>query len=102
MPGPGGAAAFDKVALKTAGWDAARFTAAGFRLVPGALVRRSAYIAPGVVVMPSFINVGAYIGHGSMIDTGRPSEAVPRSAATAISAGGRASAACWSRCRRHR
>ena len=69
MPGPGGAAAFDKVALKTAGWDAARFTAAGFRLVPGAVVRRSAYIAPGVVVMPSFINVGAHIGHGSMIDT---------------------------------
>jgi 2,3,4,5-tetrahydropyridine-2-carboxylate N-succinyltransferase len=69
MPGPGGAWAYDKVALKTAGWDAAAFAQAGFRAVPGAVIRRPAYVAPGVVVMPSFINVGAYVDSGSMIDT---------------------------------
>ena len=67
--GMGGAPAFDKVPLKTAGWDEARFRAAGFRAVPGAVVRRSAYIAKGVVLMPSFVNLGAYVGEGSMIDT---------------------------------
>jgi len=69
MPGAGGAAVFDKVAMKTAGWDAARFAQAGFRAVPGAVVRRSAYIAPGVVLMPCFINVGARVGKNTMIDT---------------------------------
>jgi 2,3,4,5-tetrahydropyridine-2-carboxylate N-succinyltransferase len=64
-----GAPAYDKVPLKTTGWDAGRFAAAGFRLVPGAVVRRSAYVAPGVVLMPSFVNVGAYVGRGTMIDT---------------------------------
>jgi len=69
--GPGGNAPawFDKVPTKFAGWDAARFRAAGFRVVPGAIVRRSAYIAPGVVLMPSFVNVGARVGAGTMIDT---------------------------------
>ena len=67
--GPGGAAWWDKVASKFAGWDAARFRAAGFRAVPGAVVRRSAYIAPGVVLMPSFVNVGAHVGEGTMVDT---------------------------------
>ena len=60
---------FDKVPVKFAGWDQARFNAAGFRAVPGAVVRRSAYIAPGVVLMPSFVNVGAYVAEGTMIDT---------------------------------
>ncbi|WP_419729401.1 2,3,4,5-tetrahydropyridine-2,6-dicarboxylate N-succinyltransferase [Lichenicola sp.] len=69
MQGVGGAPAFDKVALKFAGWDHARFADAGFRAVPGAIVRRSAYVAPGVVLMPSFVNVGAWIGSGTMIDT---------------------------------
>ncbi len=69
MPGAGGAAVWDKVAMKTASWDEARFAAAGFRAVPGAVVRRSAYIAPGVVLMPCFINVGARVGEGTMIDT---------------------------------
>jgi 2,3,4,5-tetrahydropyridine-2-carboxylate N-succinyltransferase len=69
MPGPGGAPVFDKVPLKFAGWDAARFQAAGFRVVPGAVVRRSAYVAPGVVLMPCFLNVGAHVGAGTMIDT---------------------------------
>ncbi len=69
LPGAAGAPVFDKVALKTAGWDAAHFTAAGFRAVPGAIVRQGAYIAPGVVLMPSFVNVGAYVGRGTMVDT---------------------------------
>jgi 2,3,4,5-tetrahydropyridine-2-carboxylate N-succinyltransferase len=67
--GPGGASWWDKVASKFAGWDATRFRAAGFRAVPGAVVRRSAYIAPGVVLMPSFVNVGAHVGEGTMVDT---------------------------------
>ena len=61
--------AWDKVPLKTAGWGANRFREAGFRAVPGAVVRRSAFIAPGVVLMPSFVNVGAYVGANTMIDT---------------------------------
>ena len=61
--------AWDKVPLKTAGWGANRFKAAGFRAVPGSVVRRSAYIAPGVVLMPSFVNVGAYVGADTMVDT---------------------------------
>jgi 2,3,4,5-tetrahydropyridine-2-carboxylate N-succinyltransferase len=60
---------YDKVPLKFAHWRAEEFAAAGFRAVPGAIVRRSAYIAPGVVLMPSFVNVGARVGAGSMIDT---------------------------------
>jgi 2,3,4,5-tetrahydropyridine-2-carboxylate N-succinyltransferase len=63
------AGGYDKVPLKWAGWDAARFAEAGFRAVPGAVARRSAYIAPGVVLMPSFVNVGAHVGAGTMIDT---------------------------------
>jgi len=60
---------YDKVPLKFAGWDAVRFKEAGFRAVPGSVVRRSAFIAKDVVLMPSFINVGAYVGEGTMVDT---------------------------------
>jgi 2,3,4,5-tetrahydropyridine-2-carboxylate N-succinyltransferase len=67
--GPGNAAWFDKVPSKFAGWDASRFRAAGFRAVPGCVVRHSAYIAPGVVLMPCFVNLGARVEQGSMIDT---------------------------------
>jgi 2,3,4,5-tetrahydropyridine-2-carboxylate N-succinyltransferase len=67
--GAAGAPAFDKVPLKFAGWDEARFKTAGVRVVPGACVRRSAYIAKGVVLMPSFVNLGAHIGEGTMVDT---------------------------------
>jgi len=69
MPGTGDAPAFDKVPLKTTGWGANRFADAGFRAVPGSVVRYSAYVAPGVILMPSFVNVGAYVGAGTMIDT---------------------------------
>jgi 2,3,4,5-tetrahydropyridine-2-carboxylate N-succinyltransferase len=67
--GSAGAPAFDKVPLKFAGWDDARFRDAGIRVVPGAVVRQSAFISKGVVLMPSFVNLGAYVGEGAMIDT---------------------------------
>ncbi len=60
---------FDKVPSKFDGWDDARFRQAGFRAVPHCIVRRSAYIAPGVVLMPSFVNLGAYVDSGTMVDT---------------------------------
>jgi len=69
MPGSGGTNWFDKVPSKFEGWGENRFRAAGFRAVPGSIVRRSAYIAPGVVLLPSFVNVGAYVDSGTMIDT---------------------------------
>ncbi|MBP6952273.1 MAG: 2,3,4,5-tetrahydropyridine-2,6-dicarboxylate N-succinyltransferase [Alphaproteobacteria bacterium] len=61
--------AYDKIPLKFQNWTADQFKAAGFRVVPGTIVRYSAYIAPGAVIMPSFINVGAYIDGGTMIDS---------------------------------
>lgn len=67
--GSAGAPAFDKVPSKFAGWDEARFTAAGFRVVPGAVARQGAYIGKNVVLMPSFVNIGAYVGEGTMVDT---------------------------------
>jgi 2,3,4,5-tetrahydropyridine-2-carboxylate N-succinyltransferase len=67
--GPGGSGWWDKVPAKFSGWDAARFREAGFRAVPNCVVRRSAFVAPGVVLMPSFVNVGAYVDSGTMIDT---------------------------------
>ena len=67
--GPGRAGWWDKVPSKFDGWDDKQFRAAGFRAVPGCVVRRSAYIAPGVVLMPSFVNLGAYVDRGTMIDT---------------------------------
>jgi 2,3,4,5-tetrahydropyridine-2-carboxylate N-succinyltransferase len=66
---PGDASWWDKVDSKFAGWDEQRFRAAGFRAVPGAIVRRSAFIAKGVVLMPSFVNVGARVGENTMVDT---------------------------------
>ncbi|MGA2893879.1 MAG: 2,3,4,5-tetrahydropyridine-2,6-dicarboxylate N-succinyltransferase [Xanthobacteraceae bacterium] len=67
--GPGHALWWDKVPSKFEHWDDKRFRGAGFRAVPGCVVRRSAYIAPGVVLMPSFVNLGAYVDQGTMIDT---------------------------------
>jgi 2,3,4,5-tetrahydropyridine-2-carboxylate N-succinyltransferase len=67
--GPDGSLWWDKVPPKFAGWREADFVRAGFRAVPGAVVRRSAYVAPGVILMPSFVNVGAYVDSGTMVDT---------------------------------
>ncbi len=67
--GPGGAHWWDKVPSKFAGWGEKDFETAAFRAVPGAIVRRGAYVAPGAVLMPSFVNIGARVGEGTMIDT---------------------------------
>ncbi len=66
---PGGASWWDKVPSKFDGWDAAAWKAAGFRAVPGCVVRRSAHIAPGAVLMPCFVNLGAHVGANTMVDT---------------------------------
>ena len=67
--GPGNSGWWDKVPSKFDGWGAAEWKAAGFRAVPNCVVRRSAYVAPGVVLMPSFVNLGAYVDEGTMVDT---------------------------------
>jgi 2,3,4,5-tetrahydropyridine-2-carboxylate N-succinyltransferase len=67
--GPGGAFWWDKVPSKFENWGADEFAAAGFRAVPGAIVRRGAYIGRNAVLMPSFVNIGAHVGEGTMVDT---------------------------------
>jgi 2,3,4,5-tetrahydropyridine-2-carboxylate N-succinyltransferase len=67
--GPGHSTWWDKVPSKFDGWGEADWTEAGFRGVPGCIARKSAYIAPGVVLMPSFVNIGAYVDSGTMVDT---------------------------------
>lgn len=67
--GPNQASWYDKVDSKFLGWDEKNFEKAGFRAVPNCTVRYSAYIAKGVVLMPSFVNVGAYVDEGTMVDT---------------------------------
>jgi 2,3,4,5-tetrahydropyridine-2-carboxylate N-succinyltransferase len=67
--GPGGSSYWDKVPTKFEGWSENTFRDAGFRAVPGAVVRRSAHIAKGVILMPSFVNLGAYVGENTMVDT---------------------------------
>lgn len=64
----GGSNWWDKVPSKWQGWTAADWRKAGFRAVPGSIVRRSAFIGKGVVLMPSFVNIGAYVDEGSMVD----------------------------------
>ena len=60
---------FDKVPLKFSDWSEAEFRSAGFRAVPGSVVRRGAFIGKGAILMPSFVNIGAYVGEGTMVDT---------------------------------
>ncbi|PCI55303.1 MAG: 2,3,4,5-tetrahydropyridine-2,6-dicarboxylate N-succinyltransferase [Alphaproteobacteria bacterium] len=67
--GPGNASWYDKVDNKFVGWDEKRFKEAGFRAVPDSIVRHSAYVAPNAVLMPCFLNIGAHVGAGTMIDT---------------------------------
>jgi len=67
--GPGKAVWWDKVDSKFKGWSAAKFRKAAFRAVPGCVVRHSAFIGQGVVLMPSFVNLGAYVDGGTMVDT---------------------------------
>jgi 2,3,4,5-tetrahydropyridine-2,6-dicarboxylate N-succinyltransferase len=67
--GSAGTPAFDKVPSKFAGWGENRFRDAGFRVVPGAVARRGSHIGKNVVLMPSFVNIGARVDDGSMVDT---------------------------------
>ena len=60
---------YDKIDGKTQGWDEKKMIAAGFRYVPNGVIRKGAFVAKNVVLMPSFLNVGAYVDEGSMIDT---------------------------------
>ena len=60
---------YDKVPSKFEGWSAADFASAGFRVVPPAVARRGSYIARNVVLMPSYVNIGAYVDEGTMVDT---------------------------------
>jgi 2,3,4,5-tetrahydropyridine-2-carboxylate N-succinyltransferase len=66
---PGGSHYWDKVPTKFEGWSENTFRDAGFRAVPGAVVRSPAFIGRNVVLMPSFVNVGAYVDEGTMVDT---------------------------------
>ncbi len=67
--GSAGAPAFDKVPSKFTGWDADHFRNAGFRVVPGAVARRGSFVGKNVVLMPSFVNIGARVDEGTMVDT---------------------------------
>ena len=67
--GSGDSSWWDKVPSKFEGWGEKEFRAGGFRAVPNCIVRRSAYIAPGAILMPSFVNLGAYVDTGTMVDT---------------------------------
>ncbi len=67
--GPGDAVWWDKVPSKFDGWSAQEFEKSKFRAVPGCVVRRSAFIAPGAILMPCFVNLGAHVGEGTMVDT---------------------------------
>ena len=67
--GPGGTNWWDKVPSKFTGWGEAEYRAAGFRAVPGSIVRRGSHIAKNVILMPSFVNIGASVGEGTMVDT---------------------------------
>ncbi|WP_395628182.1 2,3,4,5-tetrahydropyridine-2,6-dicarboxylate N-succinyltransferase [Sphingorhabdus sp.] len=67
--GAAGAPAYDKVPSKFTGWGESRFRDAGFRVVPGAVARRGSFIGKNVVLMPSFVNIGARVDEGTMVDT---------------------------------
>ncbi|GAA4217783.1 2,3,4,5-tetrahydropyridine-2,6-dicarboxylate N-succinyltransferase [Sphingomonas endophytica] len=67
--GPGAGHWFDKVPSKFSGWSEAEFRTAGFRAVPGSIVRRGAFVGKGAILMPSFVNIGAHVGEGTMVDT---------------------------------
>src|SRR3546814_17518376 len=65
----GGLLGYDKVPLKFANWSAREFTEQGARVVPPAAVRKGSFIAPNAILMPSSVNIGAYVGRGTMVDT---------------------------------
>jgi 2,3,4,5-tetrahydropyridine-2-carboxylate N-succinyltransferase len=94
---PGDASWWDKVDSKFAGWGEKEFQSAGFRAVPGAIVRKSAFIAKSVVLMPSFVNVGAYVDEGTMVDTWATVGSCAQSASIVTFPAAPASAVCSNR-----
>ena len=98
--GPGGSHWWDKVPSKFAGWDETRFRDSGFRAVPGSIVRRGAHIGKGAVLMPSFVNIGARVGEGTMVDTWATVGSCAQIGANVhLSGAVLASAGCLNRCR---
>lgn len=87
---------FDKVPMKFADYDEARFQKEGFRVVPPAAVRQGAFIARNTVLMPSYVNIGAYVDEGTMVDTGLPSAPARRLVKTFTCPAVWASVAYWS------
>ena len=90
---------WDKVESRFAGYDEAKFRRGGVRVVPGAIARRGTYFGKDVVLMPSFTNIGAYVGEGSMVDTWATVGSCAQIGQHCHLSGGAASVACWSRCR---
>lgn len=90
---------FDKVPTKFDGMSAEAFARAGYRVVPPAVARRGSFIGKNVVLMPSYVNIGAYVDEGTMVDTWATVGSAHRSARTSTCRAGSALAACWSRCR---
>ena len=90
---------YDKVDSKFTDFD---FASGGFRVVPPAAARRGAYIAKNVVLMPSFVNIGAYVDEGTMVDTWATVGSCAQIGKNVHLSGASASAACSSRCRRTR
>lgn len=91
---------FDKVPMKFANYDEALFQKEGFRVVPPAAVRQGAFIARNTVLMPSYVNIGAYVDEGTMVDTwATVGSFVRRLVKTSTFPVAWVSAACWSRCR---
>lgn len=90
---------YDKVPMKFADYDEARFQKEGFRVVPPATVRQGAFIARNTVLMPSYVNIGAYVDEGTMVDTWATVGSCAQIGKTFTCPAASASAACWSRCR---
>lgn len=90
---------FDKVPMKFANYDEARFQKEGFRVVPPAAVRQGAFIARNTVLMPSYVNIGAYVDEGTMVDTWATVGSCAQIGKTSTFPVAWVSAACWSRCR---
>ncbi len=89
---------FDKVPMKFANYDEARFQKEGFRVVPPAAVRQGAFIARNTVLMPSYVNIGAYVDEGTMVDTATVGSCAQIGKTSTFPVAW-VSAACWSRCR---
>jgi 2,3,4,5-tetrahydropyridine-2-carboxylate N-succinyltransferase len=97
--GPGKASWWDKVPVEVRGLGREPFSRCRLSRRAGRIVRRSAFIARNVVLMPSFVNLGAYVDEATMIDTWSTVGSARRSASACIFPAASASAACWSRCR---